>query len=77
MEALTDFIFLAPKSLDGDYSHENKRRLFLRRKVMANLENMLKSRGITLPTKVHIVKTMVFPVVIYGCERWTIKKAEC
>ena len=76
MEALTDFIFLAPKSLDGDYSHEIKRRLFLRRKVMANLENMLKSRGITLPTKVHIVKTMVFPVVIYGCERWTIKKAE-
>ena len=77
MEALTDFIFLAPKSLDGDYSHEIKRRLFLGRKVMANLENMLKSRGITLPTKVHIVKTMVFPVVIYGCERWTIKKAEC
>ena len=77
MKALTDFIFLAPKSLDGDYSHEIKRRLFLRRKVMANLENMLKSRGITLPTKVHIVKTMVFPVVIYGCERWTIKKAEC
>ena len=77
METLTDFIFLAPKSLDGDYSHEIKRRLFLGRKVMTKLENMLKSRDITLPTKVHIVKTMVFPVVMYGCERWTIKKAEC
>ena len=77
MDTLTDFIFLAPKSLDGDYSHEIKRRLFLGRKVMTKLENMLKSRDITLPTKVHIVKTMVFPVVMYGCERWTIKKAEC
>ena len=77
METLTDFIFLAPKSLDGDYSHEIKRRLFLGRKVMTKLENMLKSRDITLPTKVHIVKNMVFPVVMYGCERWTIKKAEC
>ena len=77
VETLTDFIFLAPKSLDGDYSHEIKRRLFLGRKVMTKLENMLKSRDITLPTKVHIVKTMVFPVVMYGCERWTIKKAEC
>ena len=61
---------------DGDCSHEIKRRLLLGRKLMTNLENILKSRDITLPTKVHLVKAMVFPVVIYGCESWTIKKAE-
>ena len=62
---------------DGDCSHEMKRRLFLGRKVMTNLDSILKSRDITLPTKVHLVKAMVFPVVMYGCESWTIKKAEC
>ena len=62
---------------DGDYSHEIKRCLLLGRKVMTSLDSILKSRDITLPTKVHIVKTMVFPVVMYGCESWTIKKAEC
>ena len=69
----------APKSLQmvTDWSHEIKRHLLLGRKVMTNLDIILKSRGITLPTKVHLVKTMVFPVVIYGCENWTIKKAEC
>ena len=77
VETLTDFIFLAPKSLDGDYSHEIKGLLLLGRKAMTNPDSILKSRDITLPTKVHIVKTMVFPVVMYGCERWTIKKAEC
>ena len=61
---------------DGDYSHEIKRRLFLRRKVMTNLDSILKSRDITLSTKVHLVKAMVFPVVMYGCESWTVKKAE-
>ena len=61
---------------DGDCSHEMKRRLFLRRKAMRNLDSILKSRDITLPTKVHLVKAMVFPVVIYGCESWTLKKAE-
>ena len=61
---------------DGDYSHEIKRRLLLRRKAMINLDSILKSRDITLPTKVHLVKAMVFPVVMYGCESWTIKKAE-
>ena len=61
---------------DGDYSHEIKRRLFFGRKVMTNLDSMLKSRDITLPTKVHLVKAMVFPVVMYGCESWTMKKAE-
>ena len=73
----SDFIFLGSKiSADGDYSHEIKRCLLLGRKVMTNLDNLLKSRDITLPTKVCLVKAMVFPVVIYGCESWTIKKAE-
>ena len=62
---------------DGDYSHEIKRYLLLRRKVMTNLDSILKSRDITLPTKVHLVKAMVFPVIMYGCESWAIKKAEC
>ena len=70
--------FWAPKiTADGDCSHEIKRRLFLGRKVMTNLDSILKSRDITLPTKVHLVKAMVFPVVMYGCESWTMKKAEC
>ena len=70
-------IFLGSKiTADGDYSHEIKRRLLLGRKAMTNLDNVLKNRDITLPTKVHIVKAMVFPVVMYGCENWTIKKAE-
>jgi len=77
METVTDFIFLGSKiTADGDYSHETERRLLLGRKAMANLDNVLKSRGITLPTKVHLVKAMVFPVVMYGCENWTVKKAE-
>ena len=72
-----DFIFLGSKiTADGDCSHEIKRRLLLGRKAMTNLDNLLKSRDITSPTKVHLVKTMVFPVVMYGCESWTIKKAE-
>ena len=76
-ETVADFIFLGSKiSTDGDCSHEIKRRLLLGRKVMNNLDNMLKSRDITLPTKVHLVKAMVFPVVMYGCESWTVKKAE-
>ena len=71
------FIFLGSKiTADGDCSHEIKRRLLLGRKVMTNLDSILKSRDITLPTKVHLVKAMVFPVVMYGCESWTIKKAE-
>ena len=75
---MADFIFLAPKiTLDRDCSHEIKRHLFLGRKVMTNIDSILKSRDITLPTKVHLVKAMVFPVVMYGCESWTIKKAEC
>ena len=70
--------FWAPKSLqDGDCSHEIKRHLLLGRKVMTNLDRILESRAITLSTKVHLVKAMVFPVVMYGCESWTIKKAEC
>ena len=78
VETVSDFIFLGSKiTADGDSSHEIKRRLLLGRKVMANLESILKSRGITLPTKVRLVKTMVFPVVMYGCESWTMKKAEC
>ena len=78
METVTDFIFGASKiTADGDCSHEIKRRLLLGRKVMTNLDSILKSRDITLPTKVHLVKSMVFPVVMYGCESWTIKKAEC
>ena len=77
METVTDFILGGSKtSADGDCSHEIKRRLLLGRKVMTNLDSILKSRDITLPTKVHLVKAMVFPVVIYGCESWTIKKAE-
>ena len=77
METVTDFIFLSSKIIvDGDCSYEIKRRLFLGRKAMTNLDNMLKSREITLLTKVHLVKAMVFPVVMYGCESWTIKKVE-
>ena len=73
----TDFIFLGSKiTVDGDYSHEIKRRLLLGRQVMTNLESILKSRDITLPTKVCLAKAMVFPVVMYGCESWTIKKTE-
>ena len=78
METVTDFIFLGSKiTADSDCSHEIKRHLLLRRKVMTNLDSLLKSRNITLPTNVHLVKAMVFPVVMYGCESWTIKKAEC
>ena len=78
MEAVRDFIFLGSKiTTDGDCSHETKRHLLLGRKAMTNLDSMLKSRDITLPTKVHLVKAMVFPVVMYGCESWTIKKVEC
>ena len=74
----SDFMFWVSKiTEDGDCSHEIKRRLLLGRKVMTNLENIFKSRDITLPTKVHLVKAMVFPVVMYGCEGWAIKKAEC
>ena len=77
METMTDFIFGGCKiTADGDYCHEIKRCLLLRRKVMTNLDSILKSRDITLPTKVHLVKAMVFPVVMYGCESWTIEKAE-
>ena len=78
METVTDFIFGGSKiNADGDCSHEIKRRLLLGRKVIINLDSILKSRDITLPTKVHLVMAMVFPVVMYGCESWTIKKAEC
>ena len=78
VETVADFIFLGSKiTADGDCSHEIKSHLLLGRKVMTNLASILKSRDITLPTKVRLVKAMVFPVVIYGCERWTIKKAEC
>ena len=78
METVTDFIFLGSKiTADGDYSHEIKRHLLIERKAMTNLDSILKSRGITLLTKVYLVKGMVFPVIIYGCENWTIKKAEC
>ena len=77
-ETVSDFIFLGSKiTADGDCSHESKRRLLLGRKVMTNLESIFKSRDITLPTKVCLVKAMVFPVVMFGCESWTIKKAEC
>ena len=77
METVTDFIFLGSKiTEDGDYSHEIKRHLLLGRKAMTNLDSILKSRDITLPTKFHLVKAMVFLVVMYGCESWTIKKAE-
>ena len=78
METVSDFIFLGSKiTAGGDCHHEIKRRLLLGRKVMTNLDSILKSRDITLPTKVHLVEAMVFPVVIYGCESWTVKKAEC
>ena len=76
METVTDFIFLGSKITDGNYSHETKRCLLLGRKVMTNLDSILKSREITLPTKVCLVKAMVFSVVMYGCESLTIKKAE-
>ena len=77
-ETVADFIFLGFKiTADGDRSHEIKRRLLLGRKVMTNLDSIFKSRGITLPTKIRLVKAMVFPVVMYGCKSWTIKKAEC
>ena len=76
METVSDFIFMGPKiTADGDCSHEIKRRLLLGRKVMTNLDSILKSRDITFPTKVHLVKAMVIPVVMYGCGSWTIKKA--
>ena len=76
-KTVSDFIFLGSQiTADGDCSHEIKRRLLLRRKVMTNLDNILKSRNFTLPTKVHLVKAMVFPVIIYGCESWAIKKYE-
>ena len=78
IETVRDFIFLGSKiTADGDCSHEIKRRLFLERKAMTNLDSMLKSRDIALLTKVHLVKAMVFPIVMYGCKSWTIKKAEC
>ena len=76
-ETVSDFLFLGSKiTVDGDCSHEIKRRLFLGRKVMSNLDSILKSRDVTLLTKVRLVKAIVFPVVMYGCESWTIKKAE-
>ena len=77
VEAVTDFLFLGSKiTVDGDCSHESRRKLLLGRKATTNLDSVLKSKDITLPTKVHIVKTMVFLIVMYGCEGWTIKKAE-
>ena len=78
VETVSDFIFLGSKiTADGDCSHEIKRRLLLGRKIMTNLESIFKSRDITLSTKVHLVKALVFPVVMYGCESWTVKKTEC
>ena len=78
METVRDFILLGSKiNADGDYSHEVKRHLLLGRKAMMNLDNVLKTKDIPLPTKVHLVKAMVFPVIMYGCENWSIKKAEC
>ena len=78
VETVSDFIFRDSKiTVDGDWSHEIKRHLLLGRKVMSNLDSIFKSRDITLPTKIRLVKTMVFPVVMYGCESWTVKKAEC
>ena len=77
VETVADFIFLGSKiTIDGDYSHEIKRGLFLGRKAMTNINSILKSSHITLPTKVHLVEAMVFPIVMYGCESWTMKKAE-
>ena len=78
METVTDFIFLGSKiTADGDCRHEIKRRFLLGSKAMTNLDSILRSRDITLPTKIHLVKAMVFPVAMYGCESWSIKKAEC
>ena len=78
VETVTDFIFGGSKiAADGECSHEFKRLLLLARKAMTNLDNILKSRDITFPTKLHLVKAMVFPVITYGCESWTVKKAEC
>ena len=78
METVTDCIFLGSKiTADGDHSHEIKRHLLLGRKAMTNLDSILKSRDFPLPTKVHLVKAVIFPAVMYGCESWTIKKAEC
>ena len=78
VETVSDFIFLGSKiTADGDFSHEIKRRLLLGRKVMTSLDSIFKSRDISLPTKVCLIKAMVFPVVMYGCESWTVKKAEC
>ena len=78
METMRDFIFLGSKiTADGDCSHEIKRHLLIERKAMANLDGILNSLDITLPRKVHLVKAMVFPVVMYGCKSWTVKKAEC
>ena len=78
VETVLDFIFGGSKiTADGDCSHDIKRQFLLGRKVMTNLDSIFKSRDITLPTKVHLVKAMVFPVVMYGCENWTIKKADC
>ena len=78
VETVADFIFLGSKiTADGDFSHEVKRCLFLGRKIMTNLDSIFKSRDITLPTRVHLVKAIVFPVITYGCESWTVKKAEC
>ena len=78
VEIVSEFLFLGSKiTADGDSRHEIKRRLLCERKVMTNLDSIFKSRDITLPTKVHLVKAMVFPVVMYGCESWTVMKAEC
>ena len=78
METVTDFIFLGSKiTVDGDHSHETQGHLLFGRKAMTNLDSTLKSRDIVFPTKVHLVKAMVFPIVMYGCESWTIKKSEC
>ena len=78
VELVTDFLFMGSKiTADGECSHEIRRRLLVCRKAMTNFNSVLKSRGITLPTKVHTVKAMVFPVVMYGCESWTVKKVEC
>ena len=78
VETVSDFVFLDSKiTVDGNFRHEIKRHLLLGRKVMTNLDSIFKSRDITLPTKVHLVKAMVFPVFTYGCESWTVKKAEC
>ena len=78
VETMSDFIFLGSKiTADGDCSYDIKRHLLLRRKVMTNLDSIFKSRDIILPTKVHLVKSMVFPVIMYGCESWTVKKTEC